>query len=142
MNNPIIIAIDAMGGENSPKKVVEGICIHSKNSNNVNYKIFGDEKLIIPYIDKFKINKSKIEIIHTNNLVEDKDSALGAAKKGKDTSLWLSIESLKNNGCLIMPKKNPSGDQRLILVKKNNETYLEKELLSVRFVPLLNKIIK
>jgi len=97
MIDPIIIAIDAMGGEDSPNKVIEGISIHSKNSINTSYKIFGDEKLINPLIQKYKIQKSKIEITHTNKTVEDADSALSAAKKGKDTSLWLSIESLKNN---------------------------------------------
>ena len=52
------------------------------------------------------------------------------------------LENLKNQGHLIMPQKKPSGDQRLILITKNNETYSEKELLSVRFVPLLNKNIE
>jgi len=52
------------------------------------------------------------------------------------------LENLKNQGCLIMPKKKPSGNQKLLLVKKNNETYLEKELLDVKFVPLLNKNIE
>ena len=37
-----------------------------------------------------------------------------------------------------MPKKKSSGNQKLLLVKKNNETYLEKELLDVKFVSLLN----
>ena len=35
MNNPIIIAIDAMGGDNSPNKVIEGISLHSKLTKNV-----------------------------------------------------------------------------------------------------------
>jgi len=52
------------------------------------------------------------------------------------------LENLKNLGCLVMPKKKPSGNQKLLLVKKNNETYLEKELLDVKFVPLLKKNIK
>jgi len=52
------------------------------------------------------------------------------------------LENLKNHGCLVMPKKEPSGNQKLLLVKKNNETYLEKELLDVKFVPLLNKNIE
>ena len=52
------------------------------------------------------------------------------------------LENLKNQGSLVMPKKKPSGNQKLLLVKKNNETYLEKELLDVKFVPLLNKIIE
>ena len=34
MNNPIIIAVDAMGGDNSPDKVIEGISIHSNYSND------------------------------------------------------------------------------------------------------------
>ena len=52
------------------------------------------------------------------------------------------LENLKNQGSLVMPKKKPSGNQKLLLVKKNNETYLEKELLDVKFVPLLNKNIE
>ena len=47
------------------------------------------------------------------------------------------LENLKNQGCLVMPKKKPSGNQKLLLVKKNNETYLEKELLDVKFVPFI-----
>ena len=52
------------------------------------------------------------------------------------------LENLKNQGSLVMPKKKPSGNQKLLLVKKNNETYLEKELLDVKFVPLLKKNIE
>ena len=47
------------------------------------------------------------------------------------------LENLKHQGSLVMPKKKPSGNQKLLLVKKNNETYLEKELLDVKFVPFI-----
>ena len=48
------------------------------------------------------------------------------------------LENLKHQGGrLVMPKKNLSGNQKLLLVKKNNETYLEKELLDVKFVPFI-----
>ena len=52
------------------------------------------------------------------------------------------VKNLKNFGYLIMPKKKPSGNQKLLLIKKNNETYLEEELCDVKFVPLLNKNIE
>ena len=42
-----------------------------------------------------KIDKDFYEIIHTENTVKSTDSPLEAAKKGKDTSMWLSIESVK-----------------------------------------------
>ena len=31
MNNKIVIAVDAMGGENSPNKIIDGIAHFSKN---------------------------------------------------------------------------------------------------------------
>jgi glycerol-3-phosphate acyltransferase PlsX len=96
MDNPINIAVDAMGGENSPNKVIKGIEIHSKESKNIFYNIFGDSSLIKPLIAKSKVPLNSYKIIHTKNFIKDTDSPLSAAKKGKDTSLWLSIESLKN----------------------------------------------
>ncbi len=97
MTKPITIAVDAMGGENSPHKTIEGISLHSKLSPDIFYNIYGDEKLISSLITKYNLNNDKLKIIHTDNKIEDTDTALGAAKKGKDTSLWLAIESLKKN---------------------------------------------
>ena len=49
------------------------------------------------------------------------------------------LKNLKNYGNLIIPKKYPSGNQKLILVKKTSEnTFDKKELFDVKFVPLLN----
>ena len=103
MTDHITIAIDAMGGENSPDKTIEGISHHLKNSDNSFYLIFGNEKLINPLIKKYKINSDKYKIIHTEKIIEDTDTALGAAKKGKDTSLWLAMESLKkaDSDCVV-----------------------------------------
>ena len=37
MNNKIIIAIDAMGGENSPNKNIEGVSIFLKKNKKVQH---------------------------------------------------------------------------------------------------------
>ena len=55
MNNPIKIAIDAMGGDDSPRKVIEGISLHSRSSININYKIFGNKNQIDPLIKKYNL---------------------------------------------------------------------------------------
>ena len=70
MNNPIIIAIDAMGGDDSPNKVIEGISIHSKLSKNVYYKIFGNSNLIKPLINKFNIPSDRYSLTHTVKTVQ------------------------------------------------------------------------
>ena len=38
--------------------------------------------------------KECYELIHTEEKIEGEDSALTAAKKGKNTSMWLAIESV------------------------------------------------
>ena len=95
MKKSITIAVDAMGGENSPSKIIKGISLHQKNSKDIFYKIFGNKNLINTIIDSERLNKNTFETIHTEDKIEDEDSALSAAKKGKNTSMWLAIESVK-----------------------------------------------
>ena len=123
MNNRIIIAVDAMGGDNSPNKVIEGISLHSRSSDNVNYKIFGNTNLINPLIDKYKISTDRINLIHTDKLVEGEDTALSAAKKGKNTSLWLAVESLKNDEAHAIVSAGNTG--ALFLISKLNLKMIE-----------------
>ena len=49
------------------------------------------------------------------------------------------LESLKPNGRLVMPKKYDTGNQKLLLVTKKSGNFEQKELLDVKFVPLLNE---
>ena len=117
MDNPIKIAIDAMGGENSPGKVIKGIEIHNSKASNVFYNIFGNENLIKPHIKNLNNN---YKIFHTENKIEDADSPLSAAKKGKDTSMWLSIESLKKNESDVIVSAGNTG-ALFVLAKLNLE---------------------
>tara|TARA_A100001011_G_scaffold41721_1_gene39350 strand:+ start:3503 stop:4510 length:1008 start_codon:yes stop_codon:yes gene_type:complete len=123
MKDPITIAVDAMGGDNSPDKVVEGISIHSSQSENVNYKIFGKNELLKPLLKKFNINNNIYDLIHTDNTVQAEDTALSAAKRGKDTSLWLAIESLKNNTADAIVSAGNTG--ALFLISKLNLKMIE-----------------
>ena len=40
MSKSVIIAVDAMGGDNSPSKVIAGISEYLKKNKNVFFKIF------------------------------------------------------------------------------------------------------
>ena len=73
MNKIIKIAVDAMGGDGSPKKVIDGIIHHFNNNKNSFYQIFGDKGKILPHI-KSNLLKSSFEIIHTVDIVKGTDS--------------------------------------------------------------------
>ena len=123
MNNPIFVAVDAMGGDNSPNKVIEGIKLHANSSADVFYKIFGNQELIYPLIKEYNLSKKRFEIIHTNDVVEGEDTALSAAKRGKKTSLWLAIESLKNDNAQAIVSAGNTG--ALFLISKLNLKMIE-----------------
>ena len=108
MSSLIKIAVDAMGGDNSPDKIINGIIHHFKTNEDVFYSIFGDEKKI-NYCLNNKINTNNYRIINTLNKVSSEDSPLEAAKRGKDTSMWLAIESVKNKECDIVISAGNTG---------------------------------
>ena len=60
MKKMISIAVDAMGGDNAPLKIIDGIELHNKKSKNVFYKIFGNKNIIQPIIEKKTIDKNNV----------------------------------------------------------------------------------
>jgi len=59
MSKILNIAVDAMGGEGSPKKAIDGIMHHSKSTKNINYNIFGDKKEINELLKDLRGNSYK-----------------------------------------------------------------------------------
>jgi glycerol-3-phosphate acyltransferase PlsX len=122
MSDMIKIAVDAMGGDDSPKKVIDGIIHNHQTNKSLFYKIFGDEEKISKFIDG-KIDKEYYEIFHTNNIVKSADSPLEGAKRGKDTSMWLAIESVKNKEADIVVSAGNTG--ALLVISKLNLKMIE-----------------
>ena len=95
MSDKVKIAIDAMSGENSPKKIIEGIEISLKTNQENFFYLYGKKDLLEKEIYKKKYIHKYSEIIHTEDIILDDESPLTAAKKSKNTSMWKAIESLK-----------------------------------------------
>ena len=95
MEKKITIAIDAMGGDNSPNKTIEGLSIFLKK--NIQKKdffinLYGDKNKIEPELNKFSISKEFIKVVHTDSEVSDDETPLTAVKNSKNTSMWNSIK--------------------------------------------------
>jgi len=97
MNKKVRIAIDAMGGENSPKKIIEGIKISLKKSKENIFFLYGKKRILENELNKDSTLKNFCKIIDTEDVIKDDESPLAAAKRGKNSSMWKSIESQKNN---------------------------------------------
>ena len=95
MSNNVKIAIDAMGGEGAPKKILDGIEISLKTNNKNFFYLYGKKEVLEDEVNKRRLLKEFCEIIDTQDIILDNESPLEAAKKSKDTSMWRTIESLK-----------------------------------------------
>ena len=95
MSKKISIAIDAMGGDNSPDKTTNGIKYFlekNKNNNDFVLNVFGKEDEIKEKFKKYQIDTNKINLINSNKVVSDDEKPLTAVKNSKDTSMWNCIK--------------------------------------------------
>ena len=122
MSDLIKIAVDAMGGDGSPKKVIDGIILNHQSNKNNFFKIFGNSEKISNLING-KLSKDFYEIINTDNIVKSTDSPLEGAKRGKDTSMWLAVESVKNRETDIVISAGNTG--ALLVISKLNLKMIE-----------------
>ena len=104
MEKKITIAIDAMGGENAPKKNIEGLDIFLKKNkfnNDFIIHLYGDENVLKKEISKFNISNDLIKIVHTEAVVSDEESPMTAVKNSKNTSMWNSVKAQIEGGADI-----------------------------------------
>ncbi len=91
----ISIAIDAMGGDNSPDKTIKGIKFFldkNKDNNDFVLNIFGKEEILKKKLIEYKINSDAINILNSDKVVSDEETPLTAVKNSKNTSMWNCIQ--------------------------------------------------
>ena len=87
------IAIDAMGGDDAPKVVVEGVQRAAELFPDTTMVMYGDEVKIKQYLTKTFKN---IEIVHTDEKIEADDDPVRAVRRKKNASMVLAARSVKD----------------------------------------------
>lgn len=85
------IAIDAMGGDNAPKAIVEGAMEAIKDMQDLHITLIGDEKKINQYLT----DKERIDIIHTEEVIGPDEEPIRAVRRKKNSSLVLMANEVK-----------------------------------------------
>ena len=91
------IAIDAMGGENSPFKVLKGVELFQLKEKDAKVIFFGDEVAIYQSIKKNNLNISNYEVINTIDIISDEDSVNTILRSKKNSSIYKGLEFAKQN---------------------------------------------
>lgn len=86
------IAVDAMGGENAPKAIVQAVLQAKAELTETKFILFGDEKKILKLVGS---DRDRIEIVATTEIVNDEDEPVKAIRKKKDSSLVVAAQYVK-----------------------------------------------
>ena len=95
MSKKFSIAIDAMGGDNSPEKTIHGIQLfldNNKSNDDFILNIFGKEEILNKQFKKYNIKSNLINIINCDKVVSDEETPMTAVKNSKNTSMWNCIQ--------------------------------------------------
>lgn len=88
------IAIDAMGGDNAPKAIIDGVLKAKEKMPQFTFVLYGSEAKIREYLDNEEM--SQIEIINTTEEILGTDEPVKAIRTKKDSSMVVAANAVKN----------------------------------------------
>jgi len=96
MVEPRTLALDAMGGDHGPQVVVPGAAISLVRHPQLSFIFFGDEAQVNPVLEQHPALKAKSRVVHTPHVVSMHDKPSQALRRGKGSSMWMSLEAVKS----------------------------------------------
>ncbi|EEJ59166.1 phosphate acyltransferase PlsX [Lactobacillus johnsonii] len=88
------IAIDAMGGENAPKAIVDAALKAKPKLKDTKFVLFGDEEKINKLIPPKQ--KDRIDVIATSEVIVDSDEPVKAIRRKKNSSMVVAANYVKS----------------------------------------------
>ena len=105
----ITIAIDAMGGDNAPDAPLRGAAMVAEKHADLHFLIFGDESKLKPVLNDLPILSACSTIRHTDKAIRDDEKPSAALRQGKDSSMRLAIEAVKNGEAVAVVSGGNTG---------------------------------
>lgn len=86
------IAIDAMGGDNAPEAIVEGVNQALAEFSDIEVQLYGDESKIKQYLKATE----RVTIVHTEEKINSDDEPVKAIRRKKKASMVLAAQAVKD----------------------------------------------
>ncbi|HXP95946.1 MAG TPA: phosphate acyltransferase PlsX [Telmatospirillum sp.] len=94
MTARVTISLDAMGGDNAPDMVVQGVQIAHTRLPHVDFLLFGDQAKLTPLLDLAPELKECCQLRHTDKAVKCDDKPSQVLRQGRQTSMWLAVDAV------------------------------------------------
>lgn len=95
MEDNIKIVVDAMGGDNAPEFIIQGVVEAINEHNSVHIFLVGKEETINGELAKYSFNKDQIEIVNATENIGCDEAPVMAIRKKKDSSIVVGMKLIK-----------------------------------------------
>ena len=123
----VVISVDAMGGDRGPSVVVAGMAESADKNPEIRFIVHGDEAELRGLIARRKSLEGRCDIRHTESVVTMDDKPSQIVRKGAGTSMWSTIESVKQ------------GEAQVAVSCGNTGALMALSMLRLRKLPGVNR---
>ncbi|MCF2903622.1 phosphate acyltransferase PlsX [Octadecabacter sp. CECT 8868] len=97
---PLIISVDAMGGDEGPAPVVAGLAQFLRKNPDVRILLHGPEEQLKSLVSKRKISDS-VTIVDAPDVVSMTDKPSHVMRHGKNTSMWSAVDAVRDGEAAV-----------------------------------------
>lgn len=97
---PLVLSIDAMGGDRGPAAVLDGIALARRTYPDLKFLVHGPEAELAPLVAARKLS-SCVTIRHATGVVTMHDKPSAVMRGGKDTSMWSTIDAVRDGAAQV-----------------------------------------
>ena len=92
----MLLAVDAMGGDNAPECVLEGVSLFLKEFEDTDILLFGSEEKLKPLWDGLGEIRSRVTLCPTGEEISMHDEPMMAVRRKQDSSLVQGLKAVKD----------------------------------------------
>jgi glycerol-3-phosphate acyltransferase PlsX len=96
VSEPLVISIDAMGGDHGPAVVAPALARVLKSGLAARFLLHGDTAALTAAMAKLPTLQGACEIRHADRVIAGDEKPAQAMRRGKGTSMWNAVESVRS----------------------------------------------
>ncbi len=93
------VCVDANGGDNAPLEIVKGAIEALNESDRIFLVFVGREAGINAELSKYTYDKSRVEVVNTEEIIDPNEPPVLAIRKKKDSSIVKGLTLVKEGKC-------------------------------------------
>lgn len=109
MAEMVNVAVDAMGGDNAPGEIVKGAVEAVNEEKKVKVFLVGREMAIREELRKYTYDDTRLEIVHTEEVIETAEPPVMAIRRKKGSSIVKAMNMVKDGTCDALVSAGSTG---------------------------------